>query len=68
MAIKKYSEIIPEVIKLVEKESPVTTAWIAGKLKVNWGTAQRALSEIERRGKIKGKSISGRNIWWIKTK
>ncbi len=68
MVVKKYAEIIPGVVKLVRKESPVTTTWIARKLKVNWATAQRALSEIERQGKVKGKSISGRNIWWVESK
>jgi len=68
MPVKKYTEIIPKVTKLVRKNSPVTTTWIAKKLEVNWATAQRALSEIERKGKIKGKSISGRNIWWVESK
>jgi Mn-dependent DtxR family transcriptional regulator len=57
---------MPEVLKIVKKESPVTTGKIASYLNVNWATAQRALSEIEKKGKIEGKSISGRNIWWVK--
>ncbi|MBD3155819.1 MAG: hypothetical protein GF368_04135 [Candidatus Aenigmarchaeota archaeon] len=66
MPVKKYDKIIPGVLKLLEKESPVTTAMVAEKLDVNWSTAQRALFEIERKGKIKGKSISGRNVWWVR--
>lgn len=68
MPIKKYDIIIPQVLKLVKKESPITTAKIAEQLKINWATAQRALLEIEKQGKIKGKSLSGRNIWWVKLK
>ena len=58
MPAKKYEAIIPEVFRLVKKESPVTTTWIANQLNVNWATAQRALSEVERDGKIKGSNVS----------
>jgi ribosomal protein S25 len=66
MPAKKYDKIIPDILKLLEKESPVTTSMVAEKLDVNWSTAQRALFEVEREGKIKGKSMSGRNVWWVK--
>ena len=68
MVRRKYDEIIPDVIKLLKKESPITTKLVAERMKVNWATAQRALTEIEKKGKIKGKSVSGRNIWWVKLK
>jgi len=68
MTIKKYDKMTPKVFELVKKESPITTAKVADKLKINWATAQRALYENEKQGKIKGKSLSGRNVWWVKLK
>jgi len=63
MVAEKYRKIRNRALGLVEKEAPISTALIAKELKVNWATAQRALYELQNDGKIKGKSISGRNIW-----
>jgi Mn-dependent DtxR family transcriptional regulator len=66
MVTQKYRKIMKEVFKIVKKEEPITTGLIAKELKVNWATAQRSLDELEKKGKVKGKSVSGRNIWIIK--
>jgi DNA-binding Lrp family transcriptional regulator len=63
MVVEKYRKIRKRALKLVEKEAPISTALVAKGLKVNWGTAQRTLYELQNEGKIKGKSVSGRNIW-----
>lgn len=63
MVAEKYLKILSKVSKIVRDEEPISTGMIAKEMKVNWGTAQRALHELEKTGKIKGKKISGRNIW-----
>lgn len=65
MPQQKYRKLIPDALELLKEESPVTTAFVRKKLDVNWATAQRTLYELQNDGKIEGKSISGRNIWWI---
>jgi Mn-dependent DtxR family transcriptional regulator len=65
MVTEKYKKIMKRAFELVEKEAPLTTALIAKKLNVNWATAQRALYELQNKEKIKGKSVSGRNIWFL---
>lgn len=68
MVAEKYKKIMKGVSKIVHDEEPISTGMIAKKLGVNWATAQRALNELEKEGKIKGKSISGRNIWILSRK
>ena len=65
MAAGIYRKIMNKVLKIVEKEAPISTGLIAVKLNINWATAQRALYELQNEGKIKGKSVSGRNIWFL---
>jgi Mn-dependent DtxR family transcriptional regulator len=60
---EKYRKIRARTLRLIEKEAPISTGLVAKELKVNWATAQRALYELQSEGKIKGKSVSGRNIW-----
>lgn len=65
MVSEIYKKIKNKAFKLVKKEEPISTAMIAERLNVNWATAQRTLYELQNEGKVKGKSISGRNIWII---
>jgi DNA-binding transcriptional regulator YhcF (GntR family) len=68
MVRQKYQEIKNDALRTVKSEEPISTAELAKILKVNWATAQRSLGELEREGKIKGKSVSGRNIWFVSRK
>jgi len=65
MVSEKYLKIRNKVLILVEKEEPVSTGLVAKRMNVNWATAQRSLYELQNDGKIKGKNVSGRNIWFI---
>jgi Mn-dependent DtxR family transcriptional regulator len=63
MVSEKFLKIKKKVCGLVKKEAPISTGEVAEKMRVSWGTAQRTLYELERDKKVRGKKVSGRNIW-----
>ncbi len=52
-----------DILKLLDKQTVITTSEVASLMKVSWNTAEKALLELALAGNIRQIKKAGVNLW-----